>query len=142
MHTPPIDPRHIPIAIHFAFYGVVFAYFLPTVVAVLRRHTHAAGVFILNLLLGWTVIGWLIAQIWSFTNDPPDVKATFGLKATRVILVLCYALLFSYVYVFVRTEGGHKTALFKHHTATQSSPEMTPMPQSGIPTPAGDLLGQ
>ncbi len=140
MHTPPIDPRHIPIAIHFAFYGVAFSYFLPTVVAVLRRHTHAAGVFILNLLLGWTIIGWLIAQIWSFTNDPPDAKSTFGLKATRVILVLCYALLLSYAIVL--TGGGHKTALFKHHAATQSSSEMTPIPQGAIPAPASELLGK
>lgn len=44
-------------------------YFLPTIVAVLRDHHQPIG--LLNLLLGWTVIGWIIALIWSFSHIPP-----------------------------------------------------------------------
>jgi hypothetical protein len=36
-------------------------YFLPAIVAA-SRHTHnATGIFMLNLFLGWTGIGWVIA---------------------------------------------------------------------------------
>ena len=36
-------------------------YFLPTIIAVARRCRAAAGVFLIDLLLGWTVIGWVVA---------------------------------------------------------------------------------
>ena len=55
---------------HWIVLPLAFVYFLPTVVAMIRHHTHAVGVFFINLLFGWTGIGWVVAQIWSFTNDP------------------------------------------------------------------------
>jgi Superinfection immunity protein len=36
-------------------------YFLPTIVAAARHVRNAASVFVLNLFLGWTLIGWVIA---------------------------------------------------------------------------------
>jgi hypothetical protein len=43
-------------------------YFLP---AIIGRHKHdAMGIFIVNLLFGWTVIGWIIALIWACTAEP------------------------------------------------------------------------
>jgi hypothetical protein len=47
----------------------VLLYFLPTVVALSRGHLSALAIFFLNLLLGWTVIGWFIAFIWSCTGN-------------------------------------------------------------------------
>jgi threonine/homoserine/homoserine lactone efflux protein len=43
-------------------------YFLPAAIAVLRPHQSAAAILVLNLLLGWTVLGWIVALIWSFTG--------------------------------------------------------------------------
>ena len=43
-------------------------YFLPTIVARTRDHHSGRAIFYTNLLLGWTIIGWVIAFIWSFTN--------------------------------------------------------------------------
>ena len=43
-------------------------YFLPWIIALARGHHNAGAIFLLNLLLGWTVIGWLFAFIWSFTS--------------------------------------------------------------------------
>lgn len=40
-------------------------YFLPTVIAVLRGARASAGIFVLNLLLGWTGILWIVALIWA-----------------------------------------------------------------------------
>lgn len=43
--------------------GVV--YFLPTLVAVVRGHPRALAIGLLNLLLGWTLLGWLAAAAWA-----------------------------------------------------------------------------
>jgi hypothetical protein len=43
-------------------------YFLPTMVAVAR--SRAVGpVFLLNLFLGWTLLGWVAALVWSATEN-------------------------------------------------------------------------
>jgi hypothetical protein len=44
-------------------------YFVPAVVAVLRKHNNSGAICILNLLLGWTFIGWVVAIVWSFTDN-------------------------------------------------------------------------
>jgi hypothetical protein len=44
-------------------------YFIPTLVALMRRHSNAAPVVLLNLFLGWTFIGWVVALVWSFTDN-------------------------------------------------------------------------
>lgn len=40
-------------------------YFLPTLIAFLRNHKNKLAIFLLNLLLGWTVLGWVGSLIWS-----------------------------------------------------------------------------
>ncbi len=53
----------------------VLMMFLPTLIALLRGHHNAFAIFLTNLLLGWTVIGWLIALIWSTTAREQRVRA-------------------------------------------------------------------
>ncbi len=44
---------------------------LPAIIAVVRgNHPSPIGVFLLTLLLGWTVIGWILALVWSFSSKP------------------------------------------------------------------------
>lgn len=50
-------------------------YFLPTVIALLRGHHNGFAIFLTNLLLGWTAIGWIVALIWSFTAIDRRVRA-------------------------------------------------------------------
>lgn len=40
-------------------------YFLPTIIASRRSHPNGNGIALLNIFLGWTFIGWLVALIWS-----------------------------------------------------------------------------
>ncbi len=47
----------------------VFLYFLPTIVAVSRKHQNAAAIAMLNILLGWTFLGWVVAIVWAFTES-------------------------------------------------------------------------
>lgn len=49
-------------------FGIVIGlwiYFIPAWVAEIRRHPNAGAIFAVNLLLGETVIGWIIALIWA-----------------------------------------------------------------------------
>ena len=44
-------------------------YFLPTFVAAVRSKRNTAAILVLNLFLGWTIIGWIIALIWSLMHE-------------------------------------------------------------------------
>ena len=48
-------------------------YFLPTLIAAgrTRGENHSAhfGILAINLLFGWTVIGWVIALLMAFTYE-------------------------------------------------------------------------
>lgn len=46
---------------------LIALYFLPTIIAACRRHHNRSAIFLLDLLLGWTVAGWIGALIWSAT---------------------------------------------------------------------------
>jgi len=43
-------------------------YLIPSMVAGARKHPSAAAILALNILLGWTMLGWVIALIWSLTT--------------------------------------------------------------------------
>ena len=42
---------------------VTIGYFLPWAVAVTRKMPNQSAIGLLNLLLGWTIIGWVIALV-------------------------------------------------------------------------------
>ena len=44
---------------------LAIVYFIPSVVAYHRGHTSATGIMLLNIFLGWTVLGWIGALVWS-----------------------------------------------------------------------------
>jgi len=48
---------------------VLALYFLPTIVAWRRNHNNMAAIFALNLLTGWTALGWVAAIVWSLTAN-------------------------------------------------------------------------
>jgi hypothetical protein len=47
-----------------------FIYFIPTVIASSRGAVSKNMIFVLNLLLGVTVIGWIAAFIWAAVDKP------------------------------------------------------------------------
>lgn len=50
-----------------ALIAVFFFYFIPTIVGWKKKNVSA--IFALNLLLGWTLIGWIVALVWALTVD-------------------------------------------------------------------------
>jgi len=43
-------------------------YFIPGVVAQSRQHHQRSAIWVLNIFLGWTVIGWIAALVWASTE--------------------------------------------------------------------------
>ena len=54
----------------------VAVYFIPNFVATARKHQNANAIFVVNLLLGWTIIGWVVALVWALTTVKPQEAAT------------------------------------------------------------------
>lgn len=44
-------------------------YFLPALVAQHRGRDNVAMIAVLNLLLGWTVLGWIVLLVIAFTGE-------------------------------------------------------------------------
>ena len=49
-------------------------YFAPTFIGCITGKRNVAAIFVLNLFLGWTFIGWVISLVWSCCKDPIDHK--------------------------------------------------------------------
>jgi len=50
----------------------LIAYFIPLLVAAGRRHRFIGAIGLINLALGWTVLGWFGAIIWAVNRDVRD----------------------------------------------------------------------
>ena len=48
---------------------VLGLYFLPTIIACAREHHNSTAILVFNLVLGWTLLGWLLALVWGFTSN-------------------------------------------------------------------------
>ena len=54
------------------FFGIGFVlYFLPSIIALARQKRDLLSIVLLNLFLGWTAIGWIVALIWAVKVDAP-----------------------------------------------------------------------
>jgi hypothetical protein len=59
-------------SLFFPFVGLPFLmYFLPSLIALARSKRDMLSIFLLNLFLGWSVIGWIVALVWAAKNDVP-----------------------------------------------------------------------
>ena len=44
-------------------------YFVPTIVAIARHARNVLGIVLLNIFGGWTLVGWIIALVWSIRDE-------------------------------------------------------------------------
>ena len=49
---------------------LIAIYFLPSILGYNLRNF--GSIFLLNILLGWTIIGWIVALIWSVSKDKQE----------------------------------------------------------------------
>jgi hypothetical protein len=45
----------------------ILLYLLPAIVALSREHHQKIAILVLNVLLGWTAVGWVAALIWALS---------------------------------------------------------------------------
>jgi len=103
----------------------VACYFLPWIIAAARRHRNTSAIFILNLFLGWTFLGWVVALVWAATNNvaPAPVGGApaitlperlgirltdRGRNAVKFLIVGGFLLIAGTVMVMATKEGMHK----------------------------------
>jgi len=48
---------------------LIIVYFLPTMIASSRKHKNTGSIFIINLFLGLTFLGWVIALAIALSHD-------------------------------------------------------------------------
>ena len=46
----------------------VLFYMLPTLIALARHHPSLGGISVINILLGWTLLGWVAALAWAASS--------------------------------------------------------------------------
>lgn len=54
----------------------IVIYFLPSIVASRRQHNNFIAIFILNLFLGFTLLGWVGALVWAVYKSEPAKPTT------------------------------------------------------------------
>ncbi|MDE0509511.1 MAG: superinfection immunity protein [Gammaproteobacteria bacterium] len=57
------------IIILFIFGAVAVVYFAPSIIAKTRKHRNLPALFVLNLLTGWSLLGWVASLVWSLWRD-------------------------------------------------------------------------
>jgi hypothetical protein len=63
-----------PILIGILVIVIVAAYFSPTIISALRNHPQGGPIAIVNLFLGWTLVGWVVALAWSVSAMKREKK--------------------------------------------------------------------
>ena len=50
-------------------------YFLPTIIAAVRHSRSMLGIVLVNIFAGWSLIGWIIALVWSLSGATQRVTS-------------------------------------------------------------------
>ena len=77
------------------FITIVALYFVPAICAFLRDSKSKFPILVLNILFGWTGLGWLVCFIWTFASPQNPVSKKIISKTIRkktidqLSIVLC-----------------------------------------------------
>lgn len=50
--------------------GAAF-YFIPTIIAFVKKTPNKISILVINFFLGWSLIGWVVALAMAFRDTPP-----------------------------------------------------------------------
>jgi hypothetical protein len=70
---------------------LLIAYLIPALIATLRGHQSVGGIWALNLFLGWTFIGWVLALAWSLSATSHKVVVAAAPSPSSSNLMKCPA---------------------------------------------------
>lgn len=57
-------------------------YFYPMYEAYIHKQPNFFSIFALNLFLGWTLVGWVVALVWAVKSQDPIKTVTVNTPAT------------------------------------------------------------
>ncbi len=63
------------------FFGL-WIYFIPALVAFVRPHQQRAAILVINLFLGWTVLGWVVALAWAVSGKAEERRPALEIRFT------------------------------------------------------------
>ena len=61
----------------------VLLYISPTIAAKRRNHNNYGSILILNLFLGWTLIGWIAALVWAASDNVAECEPQIRFAKVR-----------------------------------------------------------
>ena len=70
-------------------FAVPALYMLPTYEAWQRNNKKLVPIALVNLFLGWTVFGWVVAVAWAFTNNPDQRACPFCAEDISSAAIKC-----------------------------------------------------
>lgn len=83
---------------YFSMYTMLaLLYLAPAFLALHRNHPNMAAIAVLNVLSGWTLVGWIGALVWAFTqvSNSPLTQPLSGILSSRYLAVRAIAVAMS-----------------------------------------------
>ena len=74
INEPIISMKSKVTSLAFIIIITALIYFIPTTICLIRKHTYKLYIICLNIILGWTLIGWIASLIWSFIDNKATRK--------------------------------------------------------------------
>tara|TARA_A100001037_G_scaffold99697_1_gene90889 strand:- start:138 stop:449 length:312 start_codon:yes stop_codon:yes gene_type:complete len=70
----PLITKEFGVRLILAIICLISIFFIPTSIALFRDSSKKWGIFLVNILVGWTGIGWIVALIWAFVSESNKEK--------------------------------------------------------------------
>jgi hypothetical protein len=89
-----------------------FIGFFPTIIG--RAKKNCRAIFALNLFLGWTFIGWVVALVWAFMEDSPEDEALarpLDVKPILIVFMVINLAGASVLYLAVQAQEAEQEAI-------------------------------
>lgn len=98
--------------------GTVF-YFIPALIALIKNRRKSIEIIMINIFLGWTVIGWIIALIMTASGEAKEKK---HLKySIPILLVFIILISIIFIMIFLKFENRFSSALVDSIATSQTS---------------------
>ena len=68
INEPIISMKSKVISFIFLIIITALIYFVPTIIALVKHHTYKLYIIVINIILGWTLLAWIVCLIWSLID--------------------------------------------------------------------------
>jgi uncharacterized membrane protein len=71
---------------------LIYIFLLPTIIALKKSHQDRTSIILINILLGWFLIGWVVALVWALkkteignVGHADELEKLYSLKEKGII---------------------------------------------------------